>query len=102
MTESKAKPEFKDWLVVRLYNRDIKNAEICVLTTRRGYLLSRHSLLHLQEGIYHKGIWEKVPGLRRYKTKKRANIKAQKLNMIFNTNSYRAIREDEIGKGVDN
>jgi hypothetical protein len=61
-------------------------------------MLARHSRLHLREGVHHQGIntWKKVPGLRRYKTNKMANVKAEKINNIFETTGYRAIREDKI------
>ena len=97
MAEPETEPEFKDWLVMRLWGRVSEGAEVCILTTR-GYLLARHYRLHLRRGVHHKGInvWKKIPGLRRYKTEKRAEYKANQLNRIFKTNGYNAIREDLI------
>lgn len=95
-----SKPVFKDYLVIKVDSRDSradKSVEICVLTTR-GNMLARHSRLYLRKGVHHKGIniWKKVPGLRRYKTEKMANVKAGKLNNIFETTGFQAIREDKI------
>ncbi len=100
--DDEKKPEFKDWLVIRLWGRVTEKLEICVLTTR-GKILSRHYRTHLSRGIHHKGInvWKKVAGLRRYKTKSGAQLKADKLNAFFRdgdrvVKGYSAIREVEI------
>lgn len=87
-------PKFTDYLVMRLWGRVSEGVEICVLTTR-GFLLARHYRLHLRDG-HHGDAKKKIPGLRRYKTYKRANEKAQTLNATFETTGYSAIREDEI------
>ena len=93
---AEAKQEFKDWLVMRLWGRASEGAEICVLTTR-GFILARHYRLYLRCGVQHsKGLCKKVPGLRRYKTKRMAKAKADKLNKRFETSGYSAIREDSI------
>lgn len=95
MGESKA--VFKDYLVMRLWGRASEGAEVCILTTRR-YLLTRHYRDDLRQGVRKedRSRYEKVPGLRRYKTYKRADEKAQKMNKVFKTKGFSAIREDEI------
>lgn len=96
MTEA-PKPFFTDWLIMRSFNRPEEGAEVCILTTR-GKLLARHYRLYLRGGVYHEDAneWRKVPGLRRYRTEARAKVKAQKMNELFNTAGYSAIREDQI------
>ena len=78
------------------------------MLTTRGYILSRHLRMDLKRGIsfyYHQcanvltqvpGRKKKIPGLRRYKTEKRAKAKAERLNKYFKTTGYSAIREDQI------
>lgn len=97
MAEPETKPEFKDWLIMRLWGRVSEGVEVCILTTR-GYLLARHYRLHLRRGVHREGVHllKKVPGLRRYKTEKMAKVKAERLNNVFNTTGFSAIREDLI------
>jgi hypothetical protein len=92
-----SKSVFKDYLVMRLWGRASEKTEICILSTR-GHILSRHLKKHIRWGIRQKGLslFSPIPGLRRYKTYKRADNKAQKMNKIFETKGFSAIREDEI------
>lgn len=91
------KPFFTDWLIMRLFNRPEEETEVCILTTR-GKILARHCRDDLRQGVRRedRSRWEKVPGLRRYRTEKMAKAKAHKLNRFFNTEGYSAIREDRV------
>ncbi|RLC37574.1 hypothetical protein DRH27_03735 [Candidatus Falkowbacteria bacterium] len=97
ITEKERKPTFNDWLVMRLFNRPEETNEVCILTTR-GRLLARHTRNDLKHGVYCtiKDVWRKVPGLRRYKTRKMAYAKAGKLNAFFNTGDYSAVQEMQL------
>lgn len=86
----------KDWLVIRQWGKPEDKDILCVLTTRNS-ILSRHPREHIEKGVYHAGlqIFKPVPGLRRYKTRCRADRKADDLNEKFSTNGYSSIREDK-------
>ncbi len=86
-----------DWLVCRLWGKAIEKIEICLLTTR-GFMLARHVRAHIKNNLQAKARKDHKPiaGLRRYRTRKRANDKAQQLNRKFSTDGYNSIREDEI------
>ena len=90
--EEKESNSIYDWVVIRRWGKPSENEELCILTTR-GFLLTRIIRLHLRENLQ---AGRKVPGLRRYRTKNRADMKADKLNRRFKTGGYSSIREDGI------
>ncbi len=86
-----------DWLVCRLWGKVTEKIEICLLSTR-GFMLARHIKKHIRENLANIGEkgFKPIAGLRRYRTEKRANEKADTLNKKFKCTGYKSVREDKI------
>jgi len=84
-----------DWLVIRTWGKDDEEFEICILTTRAD-ILARHLKKVIRNSVLCSRFIGKVPGLRRYKTKIKADEKVSQLNEKYKTTGYQSIQERRI------